>query len=98
MSGGRNLRDSQNASFYEDENDVTRQRVSILDEWFFTDVLTDGDTDYIGYMKYDGTWMIKKYTNISCRIANINNNQSTTDYDNAWSDPAALTYNKVEDL
>ena len=99
MAGGGDLRDKQNRSFIK-EDGVWKQRVT-SDDYSFTDSTSSGSYDYYGFVKADGTWLIKRLTasgDLSMRIATIDNNPTMISYTLAWAAYESLTYDKVEDL
>jgi hypothetical protein len=57
-----------------------------------SDNTTTPDTEYYGFTKPDGTWLIKKATETTTRYATETNNGSVTTYADAWAAIATLTY------
>lgn len=62
-----------------------------------SDNTTTASTEYFGYTKPDGTWLIKKSTATTMRYATVTNNGSVTTYSDAWAAIATLTYGRFEE-
>jgi hypothetical protein len=62
-----------------------------------SDNTTTASTEYFGFTKPDGTWLIKKSTATTMRYATETNNGSVTTYSDAWAAIATLTYGRFEE-
>ena len=65
------------------------------------DDTTTSNVTYIGQVKNDGAWLIKKLDETSGMIftfANLSNNTTKTTYTLAWADRATLVYENFNDL
>lgn len=71
---------------------------STLAEFQFndSDATTTASTEYFGYTKPDGTWLVKKLTDTTLRYATITNNGAVTTYADAWAAIASLTYGRMD--
>ncbi len=71
---------------------------STLAEFQFndSDATTTVDTEYFGYTKPDGTWLVKKLTDTTLRYATVTNNGAVTTYTDAWAAIASLTYGRMD--
>lgn len=67
-----------------------------------TDDYTTTSVTYVGMMKSDGTWLIKKLDEtgnfLTIRFANVSNNGTLTSYSTAWSARTTATYNYLNVL
>lgn len=67
-----------------------------------TDDYTTTNVTYVGCMKSDGTWLIKKLDEtgnfLTIRFANLSNNGTLTTYATAWSGRVSATYNYLNIL
>lgn len=72
---------------------------STLAEFQFNDSddTTTALTEYFGYTKPDGTWLVKKLTDTTLRYATITNNGAVTTYADAWVAIASLTYGRMDE-
>lgn len=72
---------------------------SALDPYALNDFL-DGDPLYLGKVKFDGTWLLQKFSSATgeMRYANVSNNAGVTTYASAWSGKAGLTYGLFQTL
>jgi hypothetical protein len=62
-----------------------------------SDNTTTALTEYFGFTKPDGTWLVKKSTATTMRYATVTNNGSVTTYSDAWAAIATLTYGRFEE-
>lgn len=62
-----------------------------------SDNTTTASTEYFGFTKPDGTWLVKKSTATTMRYATETNNGSVTTYSDAWAAIATLTYGRFEE-
>ncbi len=71
---------------------------STLAEFQFndSDATTTASTEYFGYTKPDGTWLVKKLTDTTLRYATVTNNGAVTTYGDAWAAIASLTYGRMD--
>lgn len=73
-----------------------------LDPYVFHDYDDTGTSvSYIGYMKDDGTWLMKQMTDnvdINLLYANISNNATYATYTLAWAARVSLNYTELENL
>lgn len=71
---------------------------STLAEFQFndSDATTTALTEYFGYTKPDGTWLVKKLTDTTLRYATVTNNGAITTYADAWAAIASLTYGRMD--
>lgn len=72
---------------------------STLAEFQFndSDATTTALTEYFGYTKPDGTWLVKKLTDTTLRYATITNNGAVLTYGDAWAGIASLTYGRMDE-
>lgn len=72
---------------------------STLAEFQFNDSdnTTTASTEYFGYTKPDGTWLVKKLTDTALRYATVTNNGAVTTYADAWAAIASLTYGRMDE-
>ncbi len=73
---------------------------STLAEFQFndSDATTTALTEYFGYTKPDGTWLVKKLTDTTLRYATVTNNGAVTTYASAWAAIASLTYGRMDEV
>lgn len=61
-----------------------------------SDNTTTASTEYYGFTKPDGTWLVKQSTDTTMRYATITNNGAVTTYADAWAAIASLTYGRMD--
>lgn len=79
------------------ENAIKRVTTDAMGTYKTNDVTNTAESPYyVGKEEADGSWYIMKVTDtagaMSMRYASVKNNVSYTNYTNAWTDKATLTY------
>lgn len=79
---------------------ITGQSNATIEQYYVLDIdeVTTVGTTYIGTMKNDGTYLIKKLvesTNTSVKYASFTNNPTTSTYELAWNNRTSLTYDLI---
>lgn len=77
-------------------NTLQQYQCQELDDYTTTNV------SYVGLIKKDGTWLIKKLDEtgnfLTVRYSNISNNATRTTYALAWANRVTLTYDYINVL